>query len=62
MTNLSRGSENWSTYKVRLTSRFLVNEVTDSARRKAALIAVLGGKTVGLLVSFYTPDATVDMS
>lgn len=55
-------SEDWSTYKTRLTSWLLVNDIAEADKRKAALIAVLGGNAVGLLVSLNTPDAIEDKS
>ena len=49
-------SEEWSTYKTRLASWLIVNDITEEGKKKAALIAVLGGNAVGLLVSLTSPD------
>lgn len=54
--------DNWRTYKTRLNSLLVVDEVTIAAKKQASLIAMLGGDAVCLLVNLCSPDAITDKS
>ncbi|XP_067950986.1 uncharacterized protein [Watersipora subatra] len=54
--------EDWSTYKTRLTSWMVINDITAADKKKASLIAVLGGEAVQLLINLCSPDRLDDQS
>lgn len=47
--------ERWNTYKIRLNSWLIVSKVNDTQKRDY-LLAIVGARTVELLVSLATPD------
>ena len=53
-------SDDWATYKARLASWLVVNDIEDAAKKKAALIALLGGDAVLLLTNLCSPDGLDD--
>lgn len=53
-------SDDWATYKTRLTSWLVVNDIGDDDKKRAALIAILGGDAVQLLASLCSPDKLED--
>ena len=52
----------WTTYKLRLESWLRANKVTQAQAKPDCFIAIVGCKTVELLVSLCTPEPITDKS
>lgn len=52
--------DKWPTYKLRLNSWLVANEVTDADKKKNILLAVIGNETLDLLISLSVPNRVED--